>query len=123
MKNVKVENTSTVKDKLLWSVIGLGVVLLWVINYYASFHSSAIRWIAMISGWLVLTLLFFFTAQGKRFNGFLHASRAELRKVVWPTRQETLRTTLLVVVMVVIAGLFLWAVDSLLLWMVSFLTK
>ncbi len=77
----------------------------------------------MISCLLVLTLLFFFTDQGKRFNTFLHASRAELRKVVWPTRQETVRTTLLVVVMVVIAGLFLWAVDSLLLWMVSFLTK
>lgn len=77
----------------------------------------------MISSLLVLTLLFFFTAQGQRFNTFLQASRAELRKVVWPTRQETVRTTLLVVVMVVIAGLFLWAVDSLLLWMVSFLTK
>jgi preprotein translocase subunit SecE len=42
----------------------------------------------------------------------MREARAELRKVVWPTRQETVQTTLIVVVMVVIVALILWALDA-----------
>ena len=91
-------------------------------NYYFSQQSIAIRLIAWIMGALILVFLFFRTAQGQRLWLFSQAARAELRKVVWPTRQETVRTTLLVMAMVVLAGLFLWAVDSFLLWLVAFLT-
>jgi preprotein translocase subunit SecE len=66
--------------------------------------------------------LFFYTTQGQRFLVFVEASRAELRKVVWPTREETVRTTLIVMAMVMVAGLFLWGIDTLLLWAVAFLT-
>ena len=50
---------------------------------------------------------------------FLGETRAELRKVVWPTRPETLQTTLVVIVMVLIASLLLWGVDSLVLWVIK----
>ena len=46
-------------------------------------------------------------------------ARVEIRKVVWPTRQETTQTTLIVVVMVIFVGLILWALDSTLSWSVS----
>jgi preprotein translocase subunit SecE len=46
-------------------------------------------------------------------------ARIEIRKVVWPTRQETTQTTLIVVVMVILVGLILWAMDSTLSWSVS----
>ena len=46
----------------------------------------------------------------------------ELRKVVWPTRQETIQTTLIVVAMVVVAALILWGLDKVFFWLVAWLT-
>ena len=53
---------------------------------------------------------------------FLQGSRAELRKVVWPTRAETTQTTLIVIAMVVIMGILLWLLDVLLFWLVRWVT-
>ncbi|MFO6237257.1 preprotein translocase subunit SecE, partial [Pseudomonas aeruginosa] len=49
----------------------------------------------------------------------LHAARVEIRKVVWPSRQETTQTTLIVVAVVLVMALLLWGLDSLLGWLVS----
>jgi preprotein translocase subunit SecE len=59
------------------------------------------------------------TYKGKEFLGLLRESRIELRKVVWPTRQETIQTTLGVVAMVLVVALILWLLDMLLGWGVS----
>jgi preprotein translocase subunit SecE len=122
MKNLKLENRTSKKDVFLWLVIGIGLVLVIGSNYHFSYQPLAIRLIGWIISALVLFFIFFYTNQGRRFWSFAQASRAELRKVVWPTRQETARTTLLVIVMVALSGLFLWAIDSFLLWAVAFLT-
>lgn len=53
---------------------------------------------------------------GKRLLGFMRDSRLEVRKMVWPTRAETMQTTLMVIVIVLILSIFLWGVDSLLGW-------
>lgn len=58
------------------------------------------------------------TALGAETLEFAQGSRAELRKVVWPTRSETTQTTLIVIAMVVIMGLLLWLLDVVLLWSV-----
>jgi preprotein translocase subunit SecE len=62
------------------------------------------------------------TEPGGQFVGFVKESRMELRKVVWPTRTETLQTSLAVIVMVVVMGVFLWLLDIALLWIVRLLT-
>lgn len=54
------------------------------------------------------------TAKGNAFWTLLKAAQVEVRKVVWPSRQETTQTTLLVVVVVLIAALILWGLDTLL---------
>ena len=59
---------------------------------------------------------------GRTLWRFATDSRVELRKVVWPSRQETLQTTLIVIVVVLIMGVFLWLVDMLLLNIVKALT-
>jgi preprotein translocase subunit SecE len=51
------------------------------------------------------------TAQGKAAWEFAADARVELRKVVWPTRKETVQMTLVVVVMVIVVAIFLWIVD------------
>jgi preprotein translocase subunit SecE len=62
------------------------------------------------------------SAPGRALWRFAVDSRTELRKVVWPSRQETLQTTLIVIVVVLLMGVFLWLVDMLLLNIVKALT-
>jgi preprotein translocase subunit SecE len=66
--------------------------------------------------------LVLWTALGQRLVALSRDSRVELRKVVWPTRQETMQITLIVLVLVFLIGLFLWLVDSLLFWGVQMIT-
>lgn len=62
------------------------------------------------------------TTQGATAWAFIKSSRTEMRKVVWPTRQETLQTALVVVAMVVVTALILWGIDSLFMWIVGMIT-
>ncbi len=62
------------------------------------------------------------TEPGRRIQGFFSASYMEVRKVVWPSRQETLQTTLVIFVVVLITSLFLWGVDSILFVLVRLFT-
>ena len=62
------------------------------------------------------------TAVGRTIWQFATDSRAEVRKVVWPTRQETLQTLLIITIAVLLTALFLWAIDSLLFMIVRYLT-
>jgi preprotein translocase subunit SecE len=122
MKNVKLESKATKRDSILWVMMGVILLLAIYANSYFSHQAVAIRLIGWIIDLILLASLFFYTTLGQRFWSFAQASRAELRKVVWPTREETVRTTLIVMAMVMVAGLFLWGIDTLLLWAVAFLT-
>ncbi len=57
------------------------------------------------------------STQGQRLWHFIQGSRVEIRKVVWPTRQETTQTAIAVFVFTIIMMLFFWALDSGLLWL------
>ncbi len=59
------------------------------------------------------------TIRGKAFRILLKEANIERRKVVWPTRQETTQTTLIVVAVVVLVAILLWGLDSLLSWIIS----
>ena len=62
------------------------------------------------------------TAIGKNAWAYIQGSRTELRRMVWPTRRETVQTTLMVVVVVLILAIFIWALDIVLAWAVQLLT-
>ena len=70
--------------------------------------------LALIAGWVASL-----TQKGSDFFTLVKGSRTEIRKVVWPTRQETTQTTLIVFVFVIITGLILWGLDSVLGWLAS----
>jgi preprotein translocase subunit SecE len=53
---------------------------------------------------------------GRNFAAFVLQARDEVRKVVWPTRKETLQTTLVIITTVLVVAVFLWLIDMLLLW-------
>jgi preprotein translocase subunit SecE len=58
------------------------------------------------------------TARGRSLWEFLHTSRTEVRKMVWPTRAETVQTTLVVFIIVIVVAVFLWLLDMLLGWFI-----
>jgi preprotein translocase subunit SecE len=95
-------------------------------GFIANFHFSNIDWALRVAAGIVLVVILIAlalqTAQGKKAWAFIKSARGELRKVVWPTRQETVQTTLVVVVMVIVTAIFLWGVDSLFLWLIGLLT-
>jgi preprotein translocase subunit SecE len=80
------------------------------------------RWLAMVAGLVLGILVFVTSGVGRRFWAFVLDSRIELRKVVWPSRQETMQTTLVVMAFVAIAGMFFWGLDVLLTWLTNKLT-
>ena len=75
----------------------------------------------LVAGLIVLSLASF-TQKGRHAWSFAKDARVELRKVIWPTRQETVQSTMMIVVVVVVTALFLWGIDSVLLWAVGFVT-
>jgi preprotein translocase subunit SecE len=79
-----------------------------------------------VIGWIVLVIILLgiarFTSQGLRAWNFTKESRGELRKVVWPSRQETMQTTMLVLALVIALALIIWGLDSILLWLIGLLT-
>ena len=79
-------------------------------------------WVAMFGGIVVGVLLFAFSGYGRRLWRFVLESRVELRKVFWPTRQETMTTTMVVLVFVVIAATFFWLLDLTLASVTKFFT-
>lgn len=81
-----------------------------------------VRWLIMLGGLAASLGLAYQTAPGKSLWGYVTGARTELRKVVWPSRQESVQATLMIAVVVLIMALLLWGLDSLLLWGVETLT-
>lgn len=61
------------------------------------------------------------TAKGRRTMGFMGEANTELRKVVWPNRQETVQTTLVVILVTILIAVMLWVFDSIFSWAVRLL--
>lgn len=109
-------------DWLKWSVAIVLILAGVVGNHYYSEVSMPLRML----GWLVTLAVAGFiiskTQKGRWVIEFFRDSRAELRKVVWPTREETMQTTLVVAAMVIILALILWGMDGVLVWLIGWLT-
>ena len=106
--------------KLLVSVLILGGAVAGF--YYFAEASTLVRVLGMLAAVGVALAVYLQTEIGKTSWRFLGDARTEVRKVVWPTRAETIQTTLMVAVMVVLVAIFLWLLDMLLLWGVQVLT-
>jgi preprotein translocase subunit SecE len=104
-------------------VIAIAVLLTGIGGFYYYVDASLLyRVLGLVAMVIVAAGIAFTTATGHAILSFGRESRAEVRKVVWPTRQETVQTTLMVVVAVIILGIFLWLIDMLLLNAVQMLT-
>ncbi|MGR8997970.1 MAG: preprotein translocase subunit SecE [Gammaproteobacteria bacterium] len=121
--NTQAEEQTPVFDvvKQVFSVVFV------VAGVTAFYYFSEIQLLYRVLGLVVIVLLvlgmMLTTEIGQAVWSFALESKQEVRKVVWPTREETMRTTLLVFAMVFIVGLILWLLDMFLFWGVRLLTN
>ncbi|MDB2409010.1 preprotein translocase subunit SecE [Pseudomonadales bacterium] len=118
MNNTTQEANSPL-NPVLW-VLAVALIVAGIYgNTYFGGESLLYRVLGMLAVAIVAAMVALQTTQGKAFWLLLKGARTEIRKVVWPTRQETVQTTMIVSLVVIVAGLLLWGLDTLLGWLVS----
>ncbi len=125
MSNKKVskqKSSGATFSRLKWLIAGLLLVAGLGANYYFTQIPGALRaagWVLLV---VVIALILVRTTLGGVFWRFTKEARDEMRRVVWPTRHETIQTTGIVFLVVVVVALLLWAFDSILLSAISWFT-
>jgi len=109
-------------EGIMWFLVALMISGVFVANVFLPEQTNALRLLWNLIAGLIVLGLASFTQKGKRAWAFAKDARVELRKVIWPTRQETIQSTVMIIVVVVVTALFLWGIDSVLLWAVGFVT-
>ena len=109
-------------DGLKWGVIFLLLAGAVAGNYLYGEESVLIRAVGVVVAVVVAGLVAMQTEKGRTAVAFAKESKTEIRKVVWPTRQEAIQTTGIVLVATLIMSLLLWGLDSFLFWLVGLIT-
>ncbi|WP_338024470.1 preprotein translocase subunit SecE [Bathymodiolus japonicus methanotrophic gill symbiont] len=108
---------------MLKYVLSLVLVSAGVVAFYQfSDYSQLYRVLGMVAVVIVALTIMMTTALGQQSWVFAQEARQEVRKVVWPTRSETMQTTLMVFAMVIIVGFVIWLLDTFLFWAITSLT-
>jgi len=121
--SAKAESTSSVLDTVKL-VLALLLLVGSVVGFYYfedTVNSVFYRVLGMLAVTGVGVWVALSTTKGKGLLSFMSGARTEVRKMVWPTRVETMQTTLMVVIIVIVLSIFLWIVDMLLGWGVKVL--
>ena len=110
----KIDSDSSNLDWVKWAIVAVIVVAGVYANSYFSAESLLFRTIGLLiaagaAGWIAAQ-----TEKGRSFVNLCLEARVEIRKVVWPTRQETTQTTVGVLIVIIIVAIILWLLDSLL---------
>lgn len=104
------------KVKIIGAVF---VLVAGVAAFYVLDDSSDLVRVALLVGSIVLAVIVaLLSTQGQQAWAFAKGARGEFRKIVWPTRKDTVQSTLIVIVMVVLIGLFLWLLDTISFWVI-----
>ncbi len=113
------QNKTSFQDASLWCLVAFCVAGgLYANHHYASIDVS-IRALAFLAILALTLAVAYQTQKGRDFVKFAKESKNELRKVVWPTRDEAVKNTIMVAIIVAIMSLFLWGVDALVAWGIS----
>ena len=116
--SVQTETSESGVLDVLKLLIAAGVLLGGLFGYYWYLEwSQPLRVLMVLAGAIAGVAIAMTSAQGRRLWAFIQGSRIELRKVVWPTKQETTQTAVAVFVFTLVMALFFWGLDSFLLWL------
>ena len=109
------QKLDTFKRGLALLIIVAGLVCFYLFDDY----SLLFRVIGLLVGVGISVAIALQTVKGKEIWGYFRDAQIEVRKVVWPTRQETIQTTLIVIVMVILVAIILWLLDMFLGWSIG----
>jgi preprotein translocase subunit SecE len=99
------------------------VLMAGVVAFYWYDEDPLALRLGMVAGGLIVAGgLLWVSWYGREFRQFAQAARVELRKVVWPSREDTLRTTMMVILFAIAMGVFFWVLDMILTWLIRWLT-
>ncbi|MFC3715076.1 preprotein translocase subunit SecE [Luteimonas soli] len=122
--NSRVEQTKSASsaDVAMYAVAVLLVVAgVFAFYWFDGQWSTGLRIGAVVGGLVAALAVFMFSAKGRETREFLSESRFELRKVVWPTRQEATRLTWIVAGVVVLISLIMAGFDAIVQWAIKLL--
>ena len=113
--------SSRIPDLVKWiEVVALVVAAIAGFYYFSDYplflRVTGLLLIAVVVGYIAVQ-----TEKGNTAWSLIRESRTEVRKVIWPTRKETVQTTLLVIAMVAVVALLMWMFDTVLAWAVRLL--
>jgi preprotein translocase subunit SecE len=104
-------------DKVKLAIAAAFVVAgIWAYYWLGESTAFVLRLLAVVAGLLAGAAVAWFSEPGKQFAVFAGESIGEVKKVVWPTRKETMQTTAAVFAFVVAMAVFLWVSDKALEW-------
>ena len=113
----QIDNLKTGSDQ--WkTILAIAIVIAALALYYVNpLNFNTLTKVLITLLWFVIAgAVFIKSTQGDRFLHFLRETRIELRKVVWPTREETAKTTGIILIAVVVVAIFLWIIDAFFTW-------
>ena len=114
------ENNIETKSSTSYLILSIGVLITGMILFY---YYSDVRLFYRVVGMISVVIFSAFIAYqsdfGKLVYSYVTDSKVELKKVTWPTKQETTQTTLGVIFVVIIVGILLWLFDMLLGWAIG----
>jgi preprotein translocase subunit SecE len=116
MATSQVETVNTGADNAKLAAV-VALVIASVAGFYLlGKQGPAVQWAALVVGLIAAVGVFLISEPGKQFVAFARDAWREVKKVVWPTRKETLQMTAYVFAFVVVMALFLWLTDKTLEW-------
>ena len=113
----QIDNLKSGSDQ--WkTILAIAIVIAALALYYVNpLNFNTLTKVLITLLWFVIAgAVFIKSTQGDRFLHFLRETRIELRKVVWPTREETAKTTGIIMIAVVVVAIFLWIIDAFFTW-------
>jgi len=122
MAEVQASPVASAKDTALITLSVLLALFGIVAFYWYDEQALAVRIGMVVLGLVAGAALAWFSWYGREFWQFALAARIELRKVVWPSRDETVKTTYVVFIFAIVMGLFFWGLDWILTWLTRLLT-
>lgn len=114
-----VETVRDPANAVKWVVVVALLIAATLVNRLLPELSGLLRGLLMVGLGALALVVAFVTSQGRSFLDLLKQAQVEVRKVVWPTKQETWQTTLIVLVVVLVMSLLLWGMDSLFGFLIS----
>jgi preprotein translocase subunit SecE len=114
------------KDSSVQMILAIFIALGSLVMYYLDpleLITTLYKTLVLLAGLIVAGFVLFQSPQGRRLKTFFAETKIELRKVVWPNRDETVKTTVMILIAVVIVSIFLWMIDSIFSWLVTLLVN